>query len=174
MADPQRRPPDSDAVRRRLAIYLNDHRAGATAGVELARRTAREHAGTPYGPELHRLAAEIEMDLHALRRVMTELGIRIRIHRYKRYAAWTVERFGRLKPNGRVLRRAELSTVVELETLLLGVEGKATTWRTLSRIAEHDSRLDRARLTELYDRARRQAVCLRDPPATETARTFAL
>ncbi|MDX6354212.1 MAG: hypothetical protein QOF98_1115 [Streptomyces sp.] len=170
MGVPQPRPADPTAVRKRLAIYLNDHHAGATAGVALARRTAREHADTADGPELERLATEIAMDLHALRRVMSDSDIRIR--RYKWYAAWTAERIGRLKPNGRVLRRAELSTVVELEALLLGVEAKATAWQTLSRIAEHDSRLDRTRLTELYERARRQADSFRALHAAATPDAF--
>ena len=34
---------------RRLDIYLNDHFAGATVGLELARRAARENAGTSLG-----------------------------------------------------------------------------------------------------------------------------
>ena len=34
---------------RRLDIYLNDHLAGATLGVELSRRAAREHRGTEVG-----------------------------------------------------------------------------------------------------------------------------
>lgn len=170
MGVPPPRPADPADARKRLGIYLNDHYAGATAGVALARRVAREHADTVYGPELERLAAEIEMDLHALRRVMGDSGIRIR--RCKLYTARAVERAGRLKPNGRVVRRAELSTVVELEALLLGVEGKAAGWRTLSRVAEHDSRLDGPRLTELYERARRQADSLRALHATATAAAF--
>ena len=32
-----------------LAIYLNDHLAGSTAGVELARRTAHENDGSELG-----------------------------------------------------------------------------------------------------------------------------
>ena len=32
-----------------LKIYLNDHLAGATAGVELARRTLRENKGNAVG-----------------------------------------------------------------------------------------------------------------------------
>lgn len=32
-----------------LAIYLNDHLAGATAGLELARRARGRNAGTPLG-----------------------------------------------------------------------------------------------------------------------------
>jgi hypothetical protein len=35
--------------RRLLAIYLNDHLAGATIGVELALRAARENTGSELG-----------------------------------------------------------------------------------------------------------------------------
>ena len=41
---------------RLLAIYLNDHWAGATGGLELAKRTAGANEGTEYGPPLERLA----------------------------------------------------------------------------------------------------------------------
>ena len=50
--------------RRLLAIYLNDHLAGATVGVELTLRAARENNGSELGdflrdvlhPEIRRIA----------------------------------------------------------------------------------------------------------------------
>ncbi len=80
-----------------LVIYLNDHLAGATGGVELARRVAGAHHG-----------------------------------------------------------------LEELEMLRLGVEGKATGWRTLRVLAETDKRLNPGRLDELIARARRQADLLEE------------
>lgn len=53
-----------------LGIYLNDHLAGSTAGVGLARRIARAHRRTPRGPELARLANEIAQDRHDLLAIM--------------------------------------------------------------------------------------------------------
>src|SRR6185437_9440250 len=137
-----------------LGIYLNDHLEGATAGTELAHRTARSHRDGKNGSTLRRLAAEIGQDRAALLDIMAALGIKVR--RYKLGAAWIGEKAGRLKFNGRLFTRSPLSDLEELEILRLGVEGKAAGWRTLRSVADSDPRLDPARLDELIARARRQ------------------
>jgi len=143
-----------------LGIYLNDHLAGATAGTELAHRTARSHRDGKNGGTLRRLAAEIAQDRAALLDIMTALGIKVR--RCKVSAAWVGEKAGRLKFNGRLLTRSPLSNLEEPEMLRLGVEGKAAGWRTLRTLADTDTRLHPARLDELISRARRQAGLLED------------
>jgi hypothetical protein len=143
-----------------LGIYLNDHLAGATAGTELAHRTARSHGDGKNSGTLRRLAAEIAQDRAALLDIMAALGIKVR--RYKVGAAWIGEKAGRLKFNGRLLARSPLSNLEELEMLRLGVEGKAAGWRTLRTLADTDTRLDAGRLDELISRARRQADLLED------------
>ena len=57
-----------------LAVYLNDHLAASTAGVELARRAAKSHDGER-GEELSRLADEIAEDREALRDLMKRLDV---------------------------------------------------------------------------------------------------
>jgi hypothetical protein len=143
-----------------LGIYLNDHLAGATAGIELAHRTARSHGDGQDGGTLRRLAAEIAQDRAALLDIMAALGIKVR--RYKVGAAWIGEKAGRLKFNGRLFARSPLSNLEELEMLRLGVEGKAAGWRTLRTLADTDTHLDPGRLDELISRARRQADLLED------------
>jgi len=138
-----------------LGIYLNDHLAGATAGGELAKRMARSHRGQEEAGPLRRLAAEIGHDRSALLNIMASLGLTVRI--YKVGAAWIGEKAGRLKLNGRLLRRSPLSDLEELELLRLGVEGKAAGWRTLRTLADTDTRLDAGRLDELISRASSQA-----------------
>jgi hypothetical protein len=153
-----------------LGIYLNDHLAGATVGVELALRMARSHTGPAAGSTMERLAAEIAQDRTALREIMAGLGVPSRA--YKVCAGWIGEKVGRLKPNGRLRSRSPLSDLEELEMLRLGVEGKAAGWRTLRVLAESDSRLDKARLDELMSRAGDQADRLEDlrvRAATEVA-----
>jgi hypothetical protein len=59
-----------------LGIYLNDHLAGATAGTELAHRTARSHRDGKNGGTFRRLAAEIGQDRAALLDIMAALGLR--------------------------------------------------------------------------------------------------
>ncbi|MFJ3714361.1 hypothetical protein [Streptomyces sp. NPDC090057] len=141
-----------------LDVYLTDHLAGAVAGVELAWRMAEEHAASPYGDDLKRLATEIAHDRDALLRLMAELGIPIK--HYKLYAAWVGERIGRLKPNGRALRRSGLTVLIELEGMRLAVQGKALLWRALLFAATHDPRLNSDWLEELLERADQQITTL--------------
>ena len=141
-----------------LSVYLNDHLAGAFAGVELARRLAKNHRGTPAAAELDRVAAEIAEDRATEFELMAALGIRPR--RYKAWIAWLGEKIARLKPNRRIFSRSPLSTLVELEAMQLGVEGKAAGWRTLRVLADRDARIDAARLDNLLERAGRQIETL--------------
>ncbi|MEU0009098.1 hypothetical protein ABZ079_33795 [Streptomyces sp. NPDC006314] len=137
-----------------LGIYLNDHLAGATAGAQRAGYLARASRGSALGRALAPVAAEIDEDRAALLDIMRDLGVPVR--RYKVWTGWTAEKAARLKGNGRLVRRSPLSTVLELEALRLGVEGKAAGWATLRRIASTDERLDAALLDALLDRAGHQ------------------
>jgi len=58
--------------------------------------------------------------------------------RYKVLGGWAAEKVARFKPNGRLLQRSPLSSVVDLESLLLGIEGKRACWRVLRRRAQVD------------------------------------
>jgi hypothetical protein len=140
--------------RKLLSIYLNDHLAGSTVGVELARRTLGSNSGSPYGDFLEWLVAQIEGDRAALVELMDELGVRQ--DHVKVVAGWGLEKAGRLKCNGRLKGYSPLSRLVELEGLWAGVEGKRSMWRVLLTVAEADSRLDRGRLQELEARAEEQ------------------
>ncbi len=137
-----------------LGIYLNDHLAGSTSGLELVRRTARAHADTAAGPPLSRLAAEIAEDRRMLLAIMRTL--RVPARHYKVLGGWVAEKVARLKPNGRLRRRSPVSSVIELESLLLGIEGKRACWRVLRRQAQADPRLDPMQLDDLTARAERQ------------------
>jgi hypothetical protein len=116
--------------RRLLAIYLNDHLAGATIGVELALRAARENAGSELGDFLRDvLHPEIREDRQTLERLMGQLGIER--SRPKVAAAWAAEKVGRLKLNGELTRYSPLSRLLELEGLTAGIEGKRAFWLAL-------------------------------------------
>ncbi|BAJ28072.1 MULTISPECIES: CinA family protein [Kitasatospora] len=143
---------------RPLAVYLNDHLTGATAGVALARRTAGSHTTGSRAGALRELADDIARDRDALLRIMRCLGVPVR--RYRTWLGLAAERAGRLKPNGTLVRRAPLSDLVELETLRTGVEGKAALWRALLAIAEQEPRLRAPELERLAERARDQARLL--------------
>ena len=112
-----------------LRTYLQDHHAGATAGLELARRAASSNSDHASGPELAAIADEIDADRETLERVMEELEVGP--SSLKDGVAWTAEKIGRLKPNNRLVGYSPLSRVVELEGLMLGVSGKAALWEAL-------------------------------------------
>src|SRR4051794_41579046 len=123
----------ADCVDTRLiAIYLNDHLAGATGGLELARRALGANRGSDFEAPLERLATEIAEDRAALADVMTRLGVAR--DPLKVWAGWAAEKWGRLKLNGRISGYSPLSRVLELEVLALGVEGKRAMWRALPQI----------------------------------------
>jgi hypothetical protein len=143
-----------------LGIYLNDHLAGATGGVELARRLAGAVRDSELGERLGRLADEIAADRQALLTLMAEFGVPVR--HYKVCAGWAAERLGRLKLNGHVLSRSPLSTLVELELLRLGVEGKVAGWRTLKVVAATRRSVSVERLDGLIARALEQSQTLED------------
>jgi hypothetical protein len=136
-----------------LATYLNDHVLGATLGTELVRRAARENQGSELGEFLTGLAQEIDDDRGTLLALMRELGVRP--DRLKVAAGWTGEKLGRLKPNAQLRGYSPLSPLVELEGLLIGIQGKLAMWRVLAEVAQ-DVGLDRERLEALATRAEHQ------------------
>jgi hypothetical protein len=136
-----------------LPIYLNDHLAGATVGVELASRASRSNRGSAeFGEPLARICEEIEADKASLEAVMAALGVSR--DRVKPLGAWVAEKLGRLKLNGRLRGYSPLSRVLELEGLYLGISGKLRLWSLLGERA--DERLEEFDLPRLAARAERQ------------------
>lgn len=140
--------------KKNLGIYLNDHLAGAVAGVELAKRAANNNKGTEWGSFLESLSEEIEEDRRALLDLMNELGIKQDI--LKDAAAWLGEKVGRLKLNGKLVGYSELSRVVELDGLALGITGKLALWRVLKELQLPEVRATGIDLDALEERARKQ------------------
>jgi len=138
--------------RKYTAIYLNDHLAGSTVGLELAKRALGSNRGTEFEPFLERLATEIDEDREALREIMPALDAGE--DHGKKLAPYVLERVGRLKLNGSWLSYSPLSRVVELEGLALGVTGKLALWVSLQ-VAE-DERLAGFDVAKLEARARSQ------------------
>ncbi len=135
-----------------LAIYLNDHLAGSTTGIELVRRAVGQYEGTELGAFFAEIGAEIEEDRDTLKAIMASNGVEPQ--RIKVAAAWAAEKAGRLKFNGALLRRSPLTPVVELEMLAVGIHGKSLLWRVLRAQPPDDATA--ARLDELIARAERQ------------------
>ena len=149
----------------KLSIYLNDHLAGATVGVELVNRCRSANEGTEYGPVLERLAEEIEADRDALQRLIEERGFSR--DRIKVGTGWLAEKFGRLKLNGSVRGYSPLSRLIELEGLFLGVSGKLSLWRNLRAAGIGSRRTDLDELIKRAESQRRRLETLRTRAAEE-------
>jgi hypothetical protein len=146
--------------RKLLRIYLQDHLAGSTGGLELARRARGQNEGTPYGTAFTQLADEIEADRRALEGIMEELGFGP--DHPKNIVFWAAEKAGRLKLNGQLTGYSPLSRLVEIEGLLTGVNSKVSLWRTLLDIADAEPKLEVHRLQRLEQRAEQQIATLHE------------
>jgi hypothetical protein len=137
-----------------LRIYVQDHFAGSTAGLNLARRSAGSNRGTTYGDDLARVADEIAQDRQTLEAIIDELDIPR--DQVKNALAWGAERAGRFKLNGQLTGYSPLSRLVELEGLITGISGKISLWRALLELVPQEPRLDAERLQELIERGEEQ------------------
>jgi hypothetical protein len=143
-----------------LRIYLQDHHAGSTTGLELARRAHGNNKGNEYGAALAKIADEIAADQKALESVMDDLGFGA--DKIKDIGAWALEKAGRLKLNGQITGYSPLSRVVELEGLVTGITGKVALWGALLQVAPEEPRLDAARLERLRARGESQRATVEE------------
>ena len=141
----------ANAANRYLRIYLQDHLAGATGGLRLVERAARNHDGE-LAEFLSELRYEIREDLHTLVAVMKTLGIPP--NSLKNALVALGELTGRLKTNGHLTGSSPLTPLIELETLTGGVSGKRSLWQVLSLL--RDPRLVRFDFEQLIERADKQ------------------
>ncbi len=143
-----------------LETYLQDHRAGAAMGSDLARRLAEENRETPYEDFLLRLAQQIEQDVDTLEEIMDRFGVSRPA--LKIAGAKVGEKLARLKPNEHLASYSPLSRVLELEGLRGGVQAKLGLWESLHELAVDDERLDADEMAELVARAEDQLAGLRE------------
>ena len=129
---------------RLLRIYLQDHHAASAGGVALAKRAL--------GPS-HPLTKQIARDREALERIMRQLTVTPSALKVE--TVRVAELVGRLKLNGRIFERSPLSSVVELETLVVGVRGKEALWTALQGAGVS---LDDVDLDALVESARAQGA----------------
>jgi hypothetical protein len=142
-----------------LETYLQDHRTGAEAGSDLARRLAEENKGTQYEEFLDHLADQIAEDVVILEQIMDRFGVERSA--VKVAVAKVGEKLSRLKPNEQLTGYSPLSRVLEFEGLRAGVQGKLSMWDALLEIAPFDDRLDAEELAQLQARAESQLKGLR-------------
>ena len=154
-----------------LSTYLQDHRAGAELGSDLAVRLKEENVGTPYEDFLTLLAQQIEDDVETLEAIMGRFGVDKAL--LKTAGAKIGEKLGRLKPNEHLAEYSPLSRVQELEMLRSGVHGKLALWDALYEVSDTDDRLDADELQALVERAESQLAGLREHHRMAAREAFA-
>jgi hypothetical protein len=142
------------APSRELAKYLQDHFAGARAGIELARSLAERNQNGELGRVLRPFVEEIELDRALLKQVMEVLEVEF--GPVKQATAWLGGKFLRMRPSAARYNGSALTRLLELESLSLGVEGKALLWQALIELRERIPKLLAVELEPALIRARVQ------------------
>lgn len=112
-----------------LLIYLRNHEAAARGGCDLFARAVKSQTDRDRVFTLKVLRDQVRADLGFLRALMRDHGVRPNLAMGA--TAQIAERIGRLKPNGRALRRSPLSDLMEIEALVDAVAAKRTGWQAL-------------------------------------------
>lgn len=154
-----------------MDVYLNDHLAGAMFGSELARQIESQAAGTPLAARIGDLAAQIADDQRELSELMTRMEVAK--NPVKQVTTWVAEKLSRIKLAGVGSGRSSMGLFTALETLSLGVEGKASLWRMLKQVEDRYSGLDASRLDVLIERATAQRDALETERSIAGRRVFA-
>jgi hypothetical protein len=142
-----------------LDVYLTDHMAGSVSASDLAKRGAKNNEG-PVARFFADLSREIDIDRRTLKLIAASVGTHE--HPLKQAGAVAAERLSRFKIDHRMTGSADLSLLLELELLYLGIEGKHTLWRTLGELARSDSRLAEFDFASLAQRAEEQLAAVEE------------
>jgi len=134
-----------------LDVYLNDHLAGGTAGVNLAQMAAEEHRSDEHGAFFGEIASEIRKDHDTLESIMAALGTDESATKVA--AAEIGSKMMAPKFKG---TEDQLNAFVTLETLSIGVEGKHCLWTALRTVSDDLPELADYDVDELIERARDQ------------------
>ncbi len=135
---------------RLFRIYLQDHHAAASAGVGIARRALK-------GP-VKDVAEQIAADRRTLEEVMRCVDVAPSTPKIA--GAKVLQHLARLKLNGRLWGRSDLDSLLDLETLVVGITGKRSLWAALAQLP--DERLAGFDFAALVSSAEEQAVRVED------------
>jgi hypothetical protein len=137
-----------------MEVYLNDHLAGAMFGTDLAKQIESRSEGTELGTQVGEVSTQIEEDQRTLSELMERMGVTK--NPVKQATTWLAEKFSRIKLTGLTSGEREVGLFMALETLSLGIEGKASMWRMLTQVEDRYPELDRSELDRLLTRAEAQ------------------
>ena len=137
-----------------LEVYLNDHLAGATAGVNLVEQAVDRHRSDELGEFFGPLASEIKADLATLEGLMEDMGVDKSAS--KTALAEVGSKLAAPKFTAEGAGNKHLGDFITLETLSIGVEGKRCMWVALQTVADAYPELQALDLEDLESRARNQ------------------
>jgi hypothetical protein len=136
-----------------IHVYLNDHLAGATAGLELVKQAAERHDGD-LGEFFAQLADEIAGDHNTLTSLMDQMGAHASGAKEVLAKAGSV--VSETKFSGESMDDPEFGTFLTLETLSIGVEGKLCMWKALKVVEDEYPELKSVDIDTLTERAQSQ------------------
>jgi hypothetical protein len=137
-----------------LAIYLNDHLAGATGALELLTHLEAAHSNTPVGEVLTQLHAEIEAERQELEQLMDRLHITVSIPR--KVSGWLGEKLAYIKLQLDDKSNGSMRLFEGLEALAIGIQGKRGLWRVLGIVSEQAAELQGIDYGQLAQRSEDQ------------------
>ena len=112
-----------------VSTYLNDHLAGSAGAIDLL-SALRGHSRTgELRADLDAVTTEIKEDRDALLDVMERLGVTVGT--VKQAGARVGEKLMRVKSSNVVTGDQDLSRLLELEALCVGIAGKKAGWLAL-------------------------------------------
>jgi hypothetical protein len=136
-----------------LETYLNDHLGGATGACEIVRNAVDKYATTVHRPFFAEFQAQVEGDKATLEEMIRALGSSP--NPVKLAGAWLMEKVSRIKLSPGGTGSEEMSALLTIETLCIGVEGKICLWAALQEIDDIEE-LKAFDFDELMTRARSQ------------------
>jgi hypothetical protein len=151
-----------------LEAYLTDHIAGSLSASDLAKRGVTNNDG-PVKLFFTELSREIDTDRWTLGQIADSVGAKT--NALKQAGAVAAERLSRFKIDHRMTGSSQLSLLLELELLYLGIQGKQALWRTLDMLA--DPRLAEYDFAKLIQRADDQLATLEEQRIAAAKGAFA-
>ncbi len=123
-----------------LVTYLNDHLGASVAGIELARRCLSNNRGSELGKFLESLLLVMHEEQVRLKKLIRRIDASESV--IKKLGGWTLEKVGRLKLNNSLFRYSALSRLIELETIMAGLQAQAGMWGALEKTLSADPRFE--------------------------------
>ncbi|MCR4514150.1 hypothetical protein [Aeromicrobium sp. 50.2.37] len=153
-----------------IAHHVHTHLAGSAAGIDLFGRSADAQLDPDIGAMVRDIHRELLDERRRLRRMADDLGVGE--SKALTLAARAGERVGRLKPNGSLTERTDMTDLVELEAMRTAVAGKHAGWQALLSVVDVHPALDRTELEELIAQAEAQQVRLAQAHTQAAARAL--